>query len=274
MFLSVPFTLGRHFGDVQSVFAIIKLLAIAFLLIISIVLEVRANKENQGPSTYWSPPFSQYLDIPGAWGRFLGFWAVFMQAATAVVCVFPEVYFLWNGNSFRHSRRDSKRAERTTIIYLVTITVIGTVVPRSAVSSPLVDPPDPALPTAGAPWHRSPFLVALLRAGASYNWAANLTVALIMTSAASAASTETFLLTRYMHYLAKAGHAPRVFAKVWPNTERAKKEGVVVPWVGVLVVVGFSALSFMAMRPHQDLASDPEKIFSWISSMSSSAYLQ
>lgn len=63
-----------------------------------------------------------------------------------------------------------------------------------------------------------------------------------------------------MHYLAKAGHAPSVFAKVWPNTERAKKEGVVVPWVGVLVVVGFSAFSFMAMRPHQDLASDPEKV--------------
>ncbi|KIO28098.1 hypothetical protein M407DRAFT_243167, partial [Tulasnella calospora MUT 4182] len=77
-----------------------------------------------------------------------------------------------------------------------------------------------------------------------------------------------------MHYLAKAGHAPRIFAKVWPNTERAKKEGVVVPWVGVLVTVGFSALSFMAMRPYVDVASHPEKIFTWISSMSSSAYLQ
>lgn len=276
MFISVPFTLGRHFGDIQSAFAIIKLFAVAFLLVLSIILEVRASKEHQGPSTYWSPPFSQYLDIPGTWGRFLGFWAVFMQASFAFFGTeIPSVIAGEIRNAPNVISDVSRRVWiRMTIIYFVTIVVVGTVVPRSAVASPLVDPADPASPTSSAPWDRSPFLVALTRAGASYNWAANLSVALIMTSAASAASTETFLLTRYMHYLAKAGHAPRIFAKVWPNTERAKKEGVVVPWVGVLVTVGFSALSFMAMRPYVDVASHPEKIFTWISSMSSSAYLQ
>lgn len=34
-----------------------------------------------GPLRYWDPPMNQYLGIDGAMGRFLGFFAVFMQAA-------------------------------------------------------------------------------------------------------------------------------------------------------------------------------------------------
>lgn len=278
IFVAVPILLGRHFGDIQSVFAIIKLIAITFLLIISIVLEVRATKEDQGPSTYWNPPFSQYLDIPGAWGRFLGFWAVFMQAAFAFFGTEIPTAMAGEIRNAPNVIRDLSRRVwiRMTLLYFVTIIVAGTVVPRSAIVSQQIDPANANSETPGssAIWNKSPFLIALIRAGASYNWAMNLSVAMIMTSAASAASTEIFLLTRYLTYLAKAGHAPSVFAKVWPDPEHSKKDVVVVPWVGVLVAVGFSSLSFMAMRPHANMAGNAEKVFSWISSMSSSSYLQ
>lgn len=276
MFISVPILLGRHFGDIQSVFAIVKLSAVALLLILSVVLDAHATEIHHGPSTYWDPPFSQYLNIPGAWGRFLGFWAVFMQAAFSFFGTeIPSVIAGEIRNAPNVISDISRRVWiRMTFLYFVSIIIVGTVVPRSAVVPPKIDPSNPNSPTSGAPWAKSPFLVALIRAGASYNWATNLAVALIMTSAASAASTEIFLSTRYLFYLAKAGHAPSVFAKVWPNTERAKKDGDVVPWVGVLITVGFSSLSFMAMRPYENVAGTPEKVFSWISSMSSSAYLQ
>lgn len=87
------------------------------------------TSSNTNPFRFWDPPFPQYLDIPGAKGRFLGFCAVFIQAAVSsadgyfksskppfhgfetdfgspVHLFFSELdIVLWDGNSFDHCRR-------------------------------------------------------------------------------------------------------------------------------------------------------------------------
>ncbi|KAG8912862.1 hypothetical protein FRC01_004857 [Tulasnella sp. 417] len=151
---------------------------------------------------------------------------------------------------------------RLSIIYLVAVFVAGTLVPREVLQAQMdhINPDDPNSPENDAPWASSPFLTALHRAGSKYNWVANLCIACFITSAASAASTEVFLSARYLYFLAKAGHAPKFFGAVWPNTEEAKQKGAIVPWVGVLFTVAFATMSWLCVRPGDNTKSEMEKV--------------
>ncbi|KAG8890229.1 hypothetical protein FRB99_003907 [Tulasnella sp. 403] len=137
-----------------------------------------------------------------------------------------------------------------------------------------IDPTDPNSPSDDAPWHSSPFLVALSLAGSRYNWVTSLIIAMFITSALSAASCEVFISSRYLYFLSRAGHAPKLFGKIYPDTERARARGTVVPVWGVFVTVCFAMLSYMCMRPKDNEMSDVEKVFRWISSMTTVASLQ
>lgn len=81
-----------------------------------------------------------------------------------------------------------------------------------------------------------------------------------MTSAASAASTEVFIASRYLFFLAEAGHAPKIFGAVRPKSLKERQKGKSVPVVGVIMTVGFATLSFMAMRPGPNTMGGPEKV--------------
>lgn len=76
----------------------------------------------------------------------------------------------------------------------------------------------------------------------------NLLVACIITSAASAASSEVFIASRYLFFLAEAGHAPKFLGTVWPKDPAQRLEGRSVPVYGVLVTTAFASLSFMCMN--------------------------
>ncbi|KAG8973538.1 hypothetical protein FRC05_008709 [Tulasnella sp. 425] len=194
------------------------------------------------PFRYWDPPITQYLDIPGAKGRFLAFCAVLAQAA-----------FAFSGTETPHlmaaELKDAPRVIyaiakrvwlRITIVYLVAVLVAGTLVPLDVLKAQMehLIPSDPSSPRNDAPWASSPFLTAIARASSSYHWIANIVIICFVTSAASAASAEIFIGSRYLYYLAKAGHAPAFFGAVWPkkseNEDDDKEDRAVVPWVAVL----------------------------------------
>lgn len=84
-----------------------------------------------------------------------------------------------------------------------------------------------------------------------------------VTSAASAASAEVFISARYLYFLAKAGHAPAFLGAVWPKPKSqngATDNRAVVPWVGVLITVGFAGLSWLCVRPGDNTMSEMEKV--------------
>ncbi|KIO28112.1 hypothetical protein M407DRAFT_22733 [Tulasnella calospora MUT 4182] len=272
---------ARIYGELESVFAMIKLFAVVVLgecLGVAIMFDSKDVAHNRNPFRFWNPPFAQYLDIPGAKGRFLGFCAVFVQAAISFFGTeIPSIIAGELKDAPRVIYPVAKRLWiRLSIIYFVAVFVAGTLVPREVLQAQMehINPDDPNSPENDAPWASSPFLTALHRAGSSYNWIANLCIACFITSAASAASTEVFLSARYLYFLAKAGHAPAFFGAVWPDTQEARRKGAVVPWVGVLTTVAFATMSWLCVRPGENTESEMEKTFLQIESMTTSACLQ
>ncbi|KAG8973536.1 hypothetical protein FRC05_008707 [Tulasnella sp. 425] len=273
---------ARVYGEIESCFAIIKLFAVALLIVIAFAFDLNDAAHKSSPFRFWDPPINQYLDIPGAKGRFLAFCAVFVQAAISFFGTeIPSVIAAELKDAPRVIYSVAKRVWlRITIVYLLAIFVAGTLVPLDVLKAQMehLIPSDPSSPRNDAPWASSPFLTALARAGSNYNWVANICMVCFVTSAASAASTEVFISARYLYFLAKAGHAPAFFGAVWPKkpeNEDDDMEGrAVVPWVGVLATVGFSTLSWLCVRPEGNMMSDMERTFIQIESMTTSACLQ
>ncbi|KAG9011071.1 hypothetical protein FRB90_007505 [Tulasnella sp. 427] len=286
--LFIAFTCGsvfgaRVYGELESVFALIKLSAAALLIVIALVFDAEDVSQKSSPFRFWDPPVAQYLDIPGSKGRFLAVCAVFVQAGISFFGTeIPSIIAAELKDAPRVIYPVSKRVWlRITILYLVTVLVAGTLVPREVLKQQIdhLIPEDPSSAQNNAPWASSPFLTAFQGAGSKYNWLANICVVCFITSAASAASAEVFISARYLYFLAKAGHAPAILGAVWPAPKARQTEddsdgdAAVVPWAGVLATVGFASLSWLRVRPGDDSMSELEKVFVQIEGMALSACL-
>lgn len=86
--VAINFAGVKVYGETEFWFCSLKVLLIVGLIILSFILDLGG-----GPSgdrlgfRYWKDPgvFVQYADIPGALGRFLGFWAVLIQAGFSFI---------------------------------------------------------------------------------------------------------------------------------------------------------------------------------------------
>ncbi|KIO28116.1 hypothetical protein M407DRAFT_22736 [Tulasnella calospora MUT 4182] len=273
---------ARIYGEIESCFALIKLFAAAVLIVIAFAFDMNDAAHKRSPFRFWDPPITQYLDIPGAKGRFLAFCAVFVQAAISFFGTeIPSVIAAELKDAPRVIYAVSKRVWlRLSILYLLAVFAAGTLVPRKDLKDQMdhLVPEDPSTQKNDAPWASSPFLTALEKAGSGYNWIANICMVCFVTSAASAASAEVFISARYLYFLAKAGHAPAFLGATWPKKPK-RKDGVddnraVIPWVGVLATVAFATLSWLCVRPGDNTMSEMEKTFIQIESMTTSACLQ
>ena len=132
---------------------------------------------------YWRDPgpFVQYLAIPGAWGRFVGFWRVLVSAAYA----FSNVENISvAGAETRNPRHNIPKAARRVfwrimLLYIVTIFCVGLVV-RSD---------DPALTARSGDAGASPFAIAAVNAGIKA--VPSIINAVVVTSAWSAGNSGT-----------------------------------------------------------------------------------
>lgn len=237
------------YGEAEFVFASIKVLTIVGLIILGIVLDLGGGPDHDRIGfRYWKNPgpFVQYDGIPGATGRFVGWWSVVSQAAFSFIGT--EIVAIAAGEA-KNPRRSIPKAIRGVYIrillfYVLGVTIIGLLVPSNSEGLNLTER------TAAA----SPFVIAIRKAG--IKGLPSLINACLLTSAWSAASSDLYTSSRALYGLALNGQAPRIFSKT-------SKRGL--PWVSVVFCSLFTLISYMG------ISSGPGKVFGWFQNMTSIA---
>jgi len=195
----------RVFGEVEFVFALVKVTFVVFLVILGLIIDLGwvPGQEAIG-LRYWSDPgpFVEYI-ATGDWGRFLGFWAVM----TGAVFSFAGVESLAMAAAETKNPREAipracKRVfGRVVVFYMLAVFVVGLLVPSN----------DPRLDGSGDTVAQSPFVIAAQQAGIPA--IASLVNAVVITSAWSAANQSLLAGTRVLYGLALKGQAPKIFLR-------------------------------------------------------------
>ncbi|KAJ7067987.1 amino acid permease [Mycena amicta] len=239
------------YGEAEFIFASIKVITIVGLIILGIVLDLGGGPDHDRLGfRFWKHPgpFVQYNDIPGAKGRFLGWWAVMTQAAFSYIGT--EIVAIAAGEA-KNPRRNLPKAIRRVYIrillfYIGGVIIIGLLVPST----------DPGLKLGTGTAVSSPFVIAIQRSGIKA--LPSIINACLLTSAWSAGSSDLYTSSRALYGLAAAGNAPKIFLKTLPNG---------LPVVSLVFCSLFSTLAYMGVK------SGSGKVFGWFANMTSVAGL-
>ncbi|KAJ7638524.1 amino acid permease [Roridomyces roridus] len=242
---------ARAYGEAEFIFASIKVITIVGLIILGIVLDLGGGPDHDRLGfRFWKHPgpFVQFHDIPGAKGRFLGWWSVLTQAAFSYIGT--EIVAIAAGEAKNPRRNLPKAIKRVYIrillFYIGGVTVIGLLVPSN----------DPGLNLGGGTAAGSPFVIAIKRSGIKA--LPSIINACLLTSAASAGSSDLYTSSRALYGLAAAGNAPKFFMKTTRNG---------LPLPALLFCSLFSLLAFMGVK------SGSGKVFGWFSNLTAVAGL-
>ncbi|THG96082.1 hypothetical protein EW026_g5681 [Hermanssonia centrifuga] len=201
---------SRVYGEFEFWFSTIKVVTIVFIIFVSLLIDLGAGS---GPfigfKNWKEQPFaSNYLGIDGSLGRFLGFWAVLMQASFSFFG--SEVPGIAAGEVIDATRNVPRALQRVWI--RITLFYVGGIFCAGL----LVSPNNPALqpnnPRAGTAFS-SPFVIAFNEAGFTALW--YIVNAAILLSAWSAAASDIYISSRFLFFLARCRHAPQVFATLF-----------------------------------------------------------
>ncbi|KAI4862477.1 proline-specific permease [Hypoxylon rubiginosum] len=235
-FIALTFFVGiafvRVFGEVEFVFAILKILLVVFLIVLGVVIAAGGIPGTPAVGfRYWRDPgpFVEYV-AAGDWGKFLGFWGVLTNA----VFSFAGIESLaMAAAETRNPRRAIPRAckrifVRVLLFYMLAVFVVGL----------LVASDDPRLDDSSGTAAQSPFVIAAAAAGIGA--IPSVVNAVVITSAWSASNQALLAGTRVLFGLALKGQAPRVFLRTtsWGT-----------PYVCVLLYTACMFLSFMSLGP-------------------------
>ncbi|KAJ6599363.1 amino acid permease [Mycena vulgaris] len=239
------------YGEAEFIFASIKVITITGLIILGIVLDLGGGPDHDRIGfRYWKHPgpFAQFHDIPGAKGRFLGWWAVMIQAAFSYIGT--EIVAIAAGEAKNPRRNLPKAIKRVYIrillFYIGGVIIIGLLVPST----------DPGLNIISQTAAASPFVIAIQRSG--IKTLPSIINACLLTSAWSAGSSDLYTSSRALYGLAAAGNAPKIFLKALPNG---------LPIVSLIFCSSFSTLAYMGVT------TGSGKVFGWFSNMTSVAGL-
>ncbi|KAH9948277.1 amino acid permease-domain-containing protein [Amylocystis lapponica] len=197
---------SRLYGEFEFWFSTIKVLTIVVIIITSLLIDLgAAYHHTHGPIgfRYWHEPgpFAQYFDIPGATGRFLGFWAVLMQASFSFFG--SEVPGIAAGEVIDATRNVPRALQRVWIrivlFYVGGMLCAGLLVPHD----------NPKLQRTDDNGYRSPFVIAIQSAGIKLPSILN---AAFLLSAWSAAASDVYISSRFLFFLARCHHAPQFLA--------------------------------------------------------------
>ncbi|KAK3323977.1 amino acid permease-domain-containing protein [Cercophora scortea] len=248
--VTVGMTFVRVFGEVEFVFALLKIMLVVFLIILGLVIDLGGI-----PGTprigfrYWQDPgpFVEYI-ATGDWGKFLGFWAVM----TGAVFSFAGVESLaMAAAETRNPRRAIPRAckrvfARIVLFYMLAVLIVGMLVASN----------DERLDGSGSSVAQSPFVIAASAAGIPA--IPSVVNAIVITSAWSASNQSLLAGTRVLYGLALKGQAPKIFLRTtsWGT-----------PYMCVLLFTCFMSLSFMS------LSQDAITVFWWLVSLTAAGVL-
>ncbi|OJJ66211.1 hypothetical protein ASPBRDRAFT_59886 [Aspergillus brasiliensis CBS 101740] len=240
----------RVYGEVEFIFAILKILLIIGIILMGLVIDLGGV-----PGTprlgfhYWKHPgpFVEYI-ASGSWGRFLGFWAV----TTNAVYSFSGVESLTiaaaeMANPRQNIPRACKRVfMRVTIFYFLAVLIVGMIVPSN----------DPRLGSESGTAAQSPFVIAASDAGIKA--VPSIINAVVLTSAWSASNQSILAGTRTLYGLALKGHAPTVFL-------RTTRHGV--PYACAIAQIAVSALAYLTCQ------NEAYTVFNWLLDLTAAGVL-
>ncbi|KIM83249.1 hypothetical protein PILCRDRAFT_7206 [Piloderma croceum F 1598] len=293
--------LGKY-GQYEFYFSTIKVFTIVALIIIGIVIDnlqlktaniippellsciprvfdPTVTKMNIGLKYLTCPgAFVQYKGIPGVTGKILGIWSVLMQAIFSYCgSEIPAIAGAEVENPRKNIPSAVKRIWiRIFLFYVLGVFVAGLLVPYN---HPNLSPKDSNNGTQYV--QSSPFIIAMQATGIKF--LPQITSALFILSAWSAATSDVYISSRFMYFLAKRDHAPRFLATLVsmqkvgiqsarsPCRRNAESESpaakpAVVPVFGILAATVFAFLAFL---PSQSPSA--EQAFYWLSSMTAAA---
>ncbi|ORY73846.1 amino acid permease, partial [Leucosporidium creatinivorum] len=248
--VAVAINLGgtKAYGECEFWFAIIKVITIVGLILLGIILDAKpdANGDRIGFRYWRNPgPFVQYMDVPGSLGRFLGFWAVLIQAAFSFIGT--EIVAIAAGEA-KNPKKNLPKAIKRVYIRIIVFYILGTLIIGLLVASN-----DPRLNLGTNDAASSPFVIAIQNAGIPA--LPSIINAALLTSAWSAASSDLYTGSRALYGLALNGNAPKILRRVnsWG-----------LPYLCVAVGAAFALLSYMSVG-----AASAGKVFGYFSNMTS-----
>ncbi|GAA5902685.1 uncharacterized protein JCM6883_007207 [Sporobolomyces salmoneus] len=227
---AINFGGSRAYGEAEFWFAIIKVITIIGLIILGIVIDAGGGPNGQYIGfKYWHNPGAlvQYEGITGTTGRFLGFFAVLIQASFSYIGT--EIVAIAAGET-KDPRKTLPRAIKNVYIRILLFYILGVFI-----TGLLVPSNDPRLNLGSGTAASAPFVIAIQDAGIKV--LPSIINAALLTSAWSAASSDLYTSSRALYGLAINGQAPAFLKKT-------NRWGL--PVYCVAVGVAFSLLSFMS----------------------------
>ncbi|KAH7890304.1 amino acid permease [Phlebopus sp. FC_14] len=221
------------YGEAEFMFASIKVITIVGLIVLGIVLDLGGGPNHDRIGfRYWKDPgpFVQYDGIPGAKGRFLGFFRVLTQAAFSFTGT--EVVAITAAEA-KNPRETIPKAIRSVYVrillfYILGVFVIGLLVPSN----------QPLLNLDSNDASASPFVIAIEMAGIGV--LPSIINAALITSAWSAACSDVYLSSRALYGLALSTNAPHVFTLTTRTTH--------IPYASLALTSLLSLLSYTATQ--------------------------
>ncbi|KAJ5650961.1 uncharacterized protein N7484_004684 [Penicillium longicatenatum] len=237
------------YGEVEFWFSTIKVVTVIGFMIFAICVDCGVGKQGYLGFHYWKEPgaFATHLvDNPPSLGKFVGFWAVLIQAGFSYQGT--ELVGIAAGET-ENPQKTVPSAIRKTFVriglfFVLTIFFIGLVVPYT----------NDRLATAQTNGSSSPMVIAADLAGIAV--LPSLINAVLLTVVLSAANSNVYSGSRVLTGLAIEGFAPKFFARV-------TKKGV--PYVSVAFTAAFGLLAFM------NVSNDAGTVFNWLVNLSSVA---
>ncbi|PWN18371.1 putative amino acid permease [Microstroma glucosiphilum] len=237
--LALNLTSVEFFGHSEVIAGSIKVLCFIGLTIVAVVITSGGGPNGSSSGfQYWNNPgpWTQYNDIAGSTGRFVGVLSALVNASFSFIGI--ETVVITAAESINPHRDIPRAAKRVTyriaFFYILSVLLIGLI----------VDPRNPSLVSGTGNANSSPWVIAIQAAGIKV--LPSVVNACILISAWSAGNSYCWVGSRIILSMAADRQLPAVFARTWRNG---------VPWVAVLGQGG------------------PSQAFSWLLNLSTVAGL-
>lgn len=242
------------YGEVEFFSSILKVLLIVGLMMFSLIAMCGGNPDGDAFGfSNWKEGglFKSYL-VPGATGRFLGFWNVLIYAAFA--CGGADMLGMIAGEISLPRKNIALAARRSYIrIYLFYIGGIFFMNSLCASNNPELTS---AMDSGSVGAASSPWVIGIQSVGV--NGLASLVNAVVMTSAWSCGNGFTYGAARSAYSAALAGYLPRIFSKCLKNG---------CPIVAVLFSMAIACLSYMSV------STSSAVVFNWFINLATTGIL-
>jgi amino acid transporter len=243
---AVNFLPVSFYGELEFWFSSIKVVTVVGFLIFAICIDAGAGQHGYLGFHTWNNPgaFAPYLlESTGATAKFVGFWAVLIQAGFSYQGT--ELVGIAAGET-ENPRKTVPSAIRKTfyrilLFFVLTIFFIGLLVPYT----------NGQLLSSNTDASASPFVIAANLAGVTV--LPGIINAVLLTVVLSAANSNVYSGSRIIIGLAQEGLAPRIL-------KRTSKGGV--PYYGVMITSAIGLLGFL------NLSNSGGTVFNWFVNIS------